>query len=200
MQYVHQGSDARSGDRPFVEQGIWLVVPPDARRGPAGSVVRYAVLASGEALLADGSWNKTMGPPQIASIALAPIDLASEQPIEVRADIEQVAAELPAGVSADALCDPNALLRSRIGGREITTTITLRVSTPRYPEQPALNSLFDVTNPAAVSVHTTLWIETLDDPRSPRNEVSQLQYSQRVVDRIGDIGWPRVSVATLARR
>jgi len=199
VQYLHDARDATSGRGVFIEPGVWLEVPGNVQSGALSSVVRFAALRTGHAVLADGDWENLDGPPSIGSVSSMPVDLRSRRPIAAHEQLESQAGEMPPGVPAQALADPNALLQRHIEGQRITSTTVLSVESGPDIERRLPHLPFVAVHPKTLGLQATLWIETIADPAKPRREVRQLQYGQRIVVNVDGVGWPQISVATLRR-
>jgi len=198
LTYVHQASDATSGRVLFREPGTWLHVPSRIDQRTQGSVARLATLPEDRAVLADGTWRVVIGPPVIGSRSPVPRDLTTRQPVAFEEGLG--VAKMPDGVAATAGRDPNALLRERIAGQEITRTTVLAVTARPGIEQCRPNAPDAVVNPVTLSLHATFWIETIAERSDTPHELLQLQYSEMVVVEVDGVGWPHISVATLRQQ
>jgi hypothetical protein len=102
--------------------------------------------------------------------------------------------------------DPNTALRLGLIGKNVISTVTLKVSTlPLNP--PAVgggtsNIAFllgeaNGPNASAVQMDAIFWLETLEAPDGRIHH--QLQYTQTVLLNFNNLSWPHVSVATLIK-
>lgn len=194
LTYLQVVSDAASLSARHFETGLWLNVPDS----PPPNVVRQAVIPHGDSLLARGAATQASAPPQIGMADSRPIDVSSGNVIVSSQYLDPFKAlVLPPEIPQGSIDDPNKVLREIIKSQNITSTVTIDVTTAEEGGG-ILNIPFVKANAEVRSMQATFWIETIvPDNQTP---FVQLQYSQAVVLRFDGVDWPHISVGTLIRQ
>jgi len=212
------------------EPGLWMNVDKTEAPAQGPTLMRMASIPHGTTILAQGTSSEQHGPPAIPEVSIVPVlfdtdtktfkEIADPKSKFPSLDASQSPiARLPQDLSAfvkagtitqQMLENPNSLLEKRIASQDITSTITIDIST-----DPA-STLFGLHSPSplfgggadnmafllgdngakhpnaqTLGMKATFWIETLGD------NSTQIQYSQQVFLNFGGLIWPHVSVATL---
>lgn len=199
VQYVHETSDAQSGQALGVQTGMWLTLTRQPDVDTEAGIARLATLRDGQTLLATGTVATIDGPPEIPSARPAAVDLATGVPLADRAGTWS-AEERESGLIVDEADDPNAVLRSRIRAQRVMLTTLLTVEAAAGLDRDLRELPFAVRNPDSLSLRETLWIERIAQTARREMVVLQLQYSQRILLGRDGIGWPSVSLGTLRRK
>jgi hypothetical protein len=221
------------------EPGLWMNVDKTEAPSQGPTLMRMASIPHGTTILAQGTSSERPGPPVIPEVSIAPVQFdnhtktvtkfpdpksafpsldASKSPIaRLPQDLSDF---VTAGtITQEMLDNPNGLLQKRIKSQDITSTITIDISTE--PASPlfgldAPSPLFGggadnmafllgdnnpdtqtegtdahAPNAQTLGMKATFWIETLGD------NSTQIQYSQQVFLGFNGLIWPHVSVATL---
>jgi hypothetical protein len=215
LTYMQQISDANVKDSNqnkaglHVEPGLWAVIPQTRDPSEVPTVARLASIPHGTAIVAQGIATTSDAAPHIPDISIKPFstdDPAStydfaEQTLTTPSRFRTPSPGLT-GITQEMVNNPNSVLQSAIGGKKISTTITLHVATDDAPvpgggtaNTAFLKGAADGPNAVATSVMATFWLETLEGQTSP----TQLQYSQVVLLTFDGMSWPHVTVGTLHR-
>ena len=222
VHYLQQVSDAISLAGMHLEPGMWLNLPASTPTGNDTSLARMATIPHGDAILAQGplinQGNPIASGPLIGVADTTPFTLSPTGARVNEADPTYLApyhapANLPPGISAAMVANPNLLLTSAIAGQHIVETTVLRVDAnplagingPIVPA-PAVPSAvggisnipFVNKNAAANTVSAIFWVEKVQDATG--NIFMQLQYTQTVILEFIGIKWPHISVATLIKQ
>lgn len=174
----------------------------------SATVARLASIPHGTTILAQGLASEADAPPTIPAINLNPFTVGNsgstttfpEQNLQTKT---QFRSQNLTNVVQGMVDNPNSVLTSALQGQNITSTITLQVSTSDVPVQGGgtANTAFlagGQAGPNAVAslVTATFWLETLAGNQGP----TQLQYSQTVLLNFNGLSWPHVTVATLKKQ
>jgi hypothetical protein len=219
--------DDSNGEGPLhLETGIWLNVPATVNPPGDPTVVRLASIPHGDSVLAQGPSFVVKSGPQIGIADATPFTLNPTSGARINDTSEPYLApfknaELPPGIPAAAVLNPNVLLTSAIAGQTIAKTVVLIVNaspvggindSPITPQPGAdggiVNIPFVVQNANANSMSAIFWIEWVQN--ADGGHFLQLQYTQTVIldfpvigadgKTMVDIKWPHISVATLIKR
>lgn len=183
------------------ETGMWMVQP--ATNDSGARVQRLSTIQHGVALVAEGSYTTIIGgKPVIPPVSMTPFVTATKQPLIMPA-LQAAAhgtARLPQdpatlaqyGITQAVLDDPNKLLRDKISGQNITSTVVLQVDTG---EGGVVNSRFLKENAVCTRMRSTFYIETVD--MGWLGTGPQIQYFQEVFLEFGGVTYPHVTVATM---
>ena len=208
--YLQQISDANvalPGNGLHIEPGVWLNIPPTTNPAESASVARLASIPHGTTILAQGIASEAVGPPKIPPININPFPIgnpgaASPFPEQNLATQTNFRTPNPTqdGIEQAMVDDPNSVLREKLQGKDVTSTVTLHVSSSDLPVVGGgtLGTAFLMgtqagPNAGVAQVTSTFWIETLSGNPSP----VQVQYSQVVILNFNGLSWPHVTVATL---
>lgn len=208
VNYLQRVSDASTGGALHLEPGIWLNLPATTKPAEAPTVVRLSTVPHGDSLLAqgvgvlpNGSFTKR-GRPLIAPADSTPLKQGTATKVTDRRYLGQFDnAVLPAGIPFAAVRNPNVLLTEAIAHQKIVQTTVLAVDTTTVLGGAAggiKNVPFVVANADVISMSAIFWVETVREANGA--EFLQLQYTQTVLLRFGDIDWPHISVATLLKQ
>lgn len=208
--YLQQISDANVASPAnglHIEPGVWLNIPPTSNPAESASIARLASIPHGTTILAQGIASQAAGPPNITPINIDPFPIgnpsaATSFPEQNLATQTNFRTSNLAGIEQSMVDNPNSVLQQGIAGKEVTSTVTLHVSTTDLPVVGggALGTAFLVgtqagPNAGVAQVTSTFWVETMAG--SPATV--QLQYSQTVILNFNGLSWPHVTVATLER-
>ncbi len=198
------GLEGAAGAAIHHEPGLWLHMLNQTEDGP--DIARLASIPHGDTVLALGRARDMDGPPVIPDI--------SGLPIGVSQDIENSRYLGPyRAFHGDnkfrGLFDPvtpNDLLKAANAGVNIVHTTELHVDTD-IPTGGVVNIPFIVKQANATSMHSTFWIQELEELDETGNPKLRLQYSQTVfldffprTDGVeGLIRWPHISINTLEK-
>lgn len=182
------------------ETGTWMVQPATNDSGPR--VQRLSTIQHGVALVAEGSYTTIKGKPTIPPVSMVPFTTADKSPL-VMPSLQAAAqgtARLPQdpatlakyGITQAVLDDPNKLLRDKISGQNITSTVVLQVDTDA---DGVANSKFLKRNAVCTRMRATFYIETVD--MGWLGTGPQIQYFQEVFLEFGGVTYPHVTVATM---
>jgi hypothetical protein len=103
--------------------------------------------------------------------------------------------------------DPNTVLRLGLQGKNVISTVTLKISTlPLNPPTSGggtsniafLQGAAGGPNALTAQMDAIFWLETLEEPDG--RILHQLQYTQTVLLNFNNLSWPHVSVATLIKQ
>lgn len=211
--YLQQISDANEpppNNGLHIEPGVWLNVPATTNPAVSETVARLASIPHGTTILLQGIASKADGKPTIPPVSLNPFSIGNpataspfpEQNLATQTEFRTSAAGID-NIDQEMVTNPNSLLTDALGPQNVTSTITLQVSSSDLPVEGGgtTSTAFLVggqggpnANPALVTA--TFWIETLDGPPGSL----QLQYSQTVLLNFNGLSWPHVTVATLTRQ
>jgi hypothetical protein len=196
LTYLQRVNEQFNNGGLHIEPGIWLSVPPTTAPPAETTVVRMATIPHGNSLLAQGRAFTVPGGPQIDVISSTPT-MTDGKPIEKGEGYLDpfLNPELPQGIPAGAVANPNLVLTEAIKGQNITETVVLVISTE--PSGGIENIPFLVENANAISMNAIFWIETVQLPNG--GSLIQLQYTQTVILQFDEINWPHISVATLLK-
>jgi hypothetical protein len=220
VHYFQQVSDAKTNVALHLEPGLWLNTPITTNPPqPKAGVARLGTIPHGDSVAAQGDFLTVKGGPKIDPVDSTPFTLDPATGARKNETNEVYIApfkntQLPDGIPAGAIANPNLVLTNAISQQNIVNTIVLFVSanpvggingTPiAPPNQPnaggggIVNLPFVVANANAISFSAIFWIETVQNPDN--TQFLQLQYTQTVIlDFIG-IKWPHISVATLVKQ
>jgi hypothetical protein len=184
------------------ELGTWLLQPPTNDQPAA--VQRLSVIPHGVALVAEGTFQTITGKPVIPPVSMQPFDASTGWPVPTTAlrAASPNTARLPQdpatlakyGITQAVLDDPNKLLRDKIAGQNITSTVVISVDTDNG-DAPA-TTRFVRENAACPRMRSTFYIETVSGWFGPQ---TQIQYFQEVFLEFGGVTYPHVTVATLTK-
>jgi hypothetical protein len=197
-----------------VEPGIWVHVPVTNDPQEPTTVARLANIPHGTSLVAQGTaFPPINAAPNIAPVNIIPFTIAPPHnqvpfpetdlatPTQFRTEPEDIPRVTQAMVD-----DPNTALRLGLQGKNVISTVTLKISTlPLNPPASGggtsniafLQGTANGPNALAAQMDATFWLETLEEPDG--RIVNQLQYSQTVLLNFKGLSWPHVSVATLIK-
>ena len=189
-----------------VEPGVWLNIPATTNPVESASIARLASIPHGTVILAQGIASTAAGPPLIPPVTIDPFPIGNpaaaspfpEQNLQTSSAFRTP--NLSAEITQSMIDNPNVSLVEANVGKNITSTITLQVSTIDLPVVGGgtLGTAFLVggtsgPNAGVAQVTSTFWIATLEG--APPSV--QLQYSQTVLLNFNGLSWPHVTVATL---
>ncbi|MGO9421074.1 heme-binding protein [Roseiarcus sp.] len=221
LTYLQQVQDANvlgSNGEPagiHVEPGIWVHVPATTNPQDPTTVARLANIPHGTSLVAQGTALPPISTaPTIAAVSITPFTIAPpHKPVPFpetnlailtpfRTDPEDIPRVTQAMVD-----DPNTVLRLGLQGKNVISTVTLRISTqPLNPPSSGggtsniafLAGAAGGPNALTAQMEAIFWLETLEEPDG--RILHQLQYSQTVLLNFNNLSWPHVSVATLIKQ
>lgn len=187
------------------EVGTWLNVPATnllPAQGP--TLVRMATIPHGSSLLAQTFAPPRLisGPPDIETINSLPFSIATGLVITNAAYLAPYLnpqlnlPQLPTGITADIIQNPNLLLSQKIANQTILETIIITISTDTFGG--IVNIPQVVNNANAAKMTATFRIELVQRPNG--SVFLQLQYSQVVLLNFLGISWPHVSIGTLIKQ
>ena len=172
-----------------LEPGLWMIVPSTTNPAEGVTLVRMASIPHGTTIQAQGTSTTIGGKPTIPAVDITPFTTAAPNtkvPFPSQTATNNNTARIPqnlapfiaAGtITHTMLTDPNTLLRNHIASQNITSTITIVVST--NPNEPLfgggtnniaflLGNAAALTNPAAagpnaqvLQMTAAFWIETV---------------------------------------
>ena len=211
-----------------IEPGIWLNIPATTVPGEPATVARLANIPHGTSLVAQGTATQLAGP--LTAQSFPPVDItpffigqpAHKQPFPSQNLATPSPFRSPAsdivGITQPMLENPNSFLATALGGKAITSTTVLDISTRSGGQDPGgattvaepdtaggvseiafLDGPVGGGRPNALvhSMSATFWISDFTDAFGPG---LLLQYSQVVLLNFGPLSWPHVSVASLVNR
>ena len=198
-----------------VEPGIWVHVPVTTNPQEPTTVARLANIPHGTSLVAQGTALPPINTaPNIAAVSITPFTIAPPHnpvpfpetnlaiPTQFRTEPEDIPRVTQAMVN-----DPNTALRLGLQGKNVISTVTLKISTlPLNPPTSGggtsniafLQGAGGGPNALAAQMDAIFWLETLEEPDG--RILHQLQYTQTVVLNFNNLSWPHVSVATLIKQ
>lgn len=208
MTYMQRVIDSENQEALHKEPGIWIIVPPTTAPSMPATVVRQGCVPHGNSFHAVGSAKSYPGPPKIPPSDITPIivpalgvpilsDISKVQPSYMK-PIFKVRDENP----HLPVMNPNDGLIQAIKNQNIIETVEFHVSTKNpglhiANTQTITNIPFLQKNAEAVKLEATFYLETVK--RANGSLFLQLQYTQTVMIRFGEIDWPHVSIATLIK-
>jgi hypothetical protein len=192
LMYDMRITDKLTGEPLHLENGMWLNA---GTLGEPTPISRTAAIPHGDALLALGTSSTAPGPPEINTPTAIP-DIGPE----IRAGYTDPYMNTGTPFITS---DPGEVLREAIKEVKVGQTTTLSVSTANSGG--IINIPFVDKNANATEFACNYWIETLDTPDVP---VQQLQYWQQTniefLPQFGNpsqlIMWPHVNVNTLRKQ
>ena len=198
-----------------VEPGIWVHVPVTTNPQEPTTVARLANIPHGTSLVAQGTALPPINTaPNIAAVSITPFTIAPPHnpvpfpetnlaiPTQFRTEPEDIPRVTQAMVN-----DPNTALRLGLQGKNVISTVTLKISTlPLNPPTSGggtsniafLQGAGGGPNALAAQMDAIFWLETLEEPDG--RILHQLQYTQTVLLNFNNLSWPHVSVATLIKQ
>ncbi len=198
-----------------VEPGIWIHVPVTTDPAEPTTVARLANIPHGTSLIAQGTALPPITTaPTIASVSITPFTiLPPHTPVPFpETDLANVSqfrtdpGDIPR-VTQAMVDDPNTALRLGLQGKNVISTVTLKISTlPLNPPTSGggtsniafLQGAAAGPNAVTQQMEAIFWIETLEAPDGRLHH--QLQYTQTVLLNFNGLSWPHVSVATLVKQ
>lgn len=212
LHYLQQVSDAANDSGMHLEPGLWLNMPlpgePPSDDPTKRLIIRQGTIPHGDSILAlSTALLDIAAPPQIAVENSLPIKSGSDRPFAredgyVKGPFDAAAQAMKTipGIPAEALFDPNLVLKETIARQKITNTKVIVISTKGAQNSGVSNAPFVVKNASAVSLDAIFWIETIDQQIPGADPILQLQYTQRVILDFDGVHWPHISVATLVKQ
>jgi hypothetical protein len=225
LHYFQQISDALTSGGLHLEPGLWLNLPATKAPSAVATVARLATIPHGDALLAQGplinNGDPIPGPPKIQPADSTPFTInpaTGARQNDTNAfylDPYKNPKNLPPGVTAAIVANPNQVLTDAIKTQNILNTTVLQVNTNPVggingtPISPSLRvgNLGNIPfvgpdNADANAFSAIFWIETVRDPADPTGVKTflQLQYTQTVILEFSGLKWPHISVATLIKQ
>jgi hypothetical protein len=221
LHYLQQVSDAATSTGMHVEPGLWLNLPMTTAPASVPALARLGTIPHGDALLAQGplinNGKPFPGGPKIQSVDSTPFTVnatTGARQNDTNAtylDPYKNPQNLPPGVTAAIVANPNQVLADAIKGQNITETVVLQVnanpvggingtpvSSPPLLVGSVGNIPFVTTNANANSFSTIFWIETVKNVDG--SYFLQLQYTQTVILEFAGLKWPHIAVATLVKQ
>jgi hypothetical protein len=178
-------------------------------------VARLANIPHGTSLVAQGTALPPITTaPNIAAVSITPFGIAPphkpvpfpESNLAILTPFRTDPEDIPR-VTQPMVDDPNTVLRLGLEGKNVISTVTLKISTqPLIPSSSGggtsniafLQGAAGGPNASAAQVDAIFWLETLEEPDG--RILHQLQYTQTVLLNFNGLSWPHVSVATLIKQ
>jgi hypothetical protein len=205
--YLHRVTDGITGEALHIEPGLWLTVPPTKAPESKASIARLATIPHGNAVCTVGFTEEVTpdGLPTIPPANTVPFPIGSPPPppgtrnpfpeYDLSSDSQFRSAPVPAGVTQDAIDDPNTLLRQALAG--LTLTHITRLITSTDSAGGITNIPFIGSNANTLTLESVFAIETVTGPQN--REYLQLQYSQTALIDYEGLRRPHVTVGTLVK-
>jgi hypothetical protein len=213
LQYLQTVADA---DQPpptnglHLEPGVWLNVPATGNPDVPPTVVRMSSIPHGTALVAQGTAGQHAGQPDISAVDINPFPTGNpagarpfpEQDLSIPTAFRtpDVAAH---GITQPMIDNPSSVLVEALHQLDVTTTITLTLTTSNTPVVGGgtVNTAFlageaSGPNADATLMESTFWLMSVGGSA----DFTVLQYRQRVLLQFNNLIWPHVSVATLTKQ
>jgi hypothetical protein len=195
--YETRITDRDTNEPLHLENGMWLNVPSPSDP----QIVRQASIPHGDVFLAQGTANVDGAAPVIPDNSALPDGSPTDQ----------LGYTDPYNAPVDGFVpiNPNAALQAALetsleGGKQVTNTTTLDVSTAN--DGGVVNIPFVTRNANTTQFACTYWIETIEDPTTG-DQVQQLQYTQQSnleflvkFETSDPIMWPHINVNTLRKQ
>jgi hypothetical protein len=218
LSYLQQVSDVITGPIHF-EPGVWANIPATSDPQVVPSVTRMGSIPHGTTINAQGtSIVSPTGQPVFTPASIVPFTGADDgtnlknqpenlTPIATTIPSRTPLAAVP-GLDDAHFQNPTLFLSDVVNKQNITATTVFIISTDPtvglVPPAPTVGGgitdiemlvgLNNQPNANATRMTATFWVETVDGPNGP---FQQLQYTQRVLLNFGGLTWPHISVATL---
>lgn len=180
--YLQTISDVTVPSQPVgihLEPGLWMAVPATNHPDEGETVVRMASIPHGTTIAAQGTATpSTPGKPAIPAVDITPVFIGTTTKVPFPSQIaasnntERIPQTLPATITQAMLTDPNSVIRDHIAAQNVTSHITVSISTD--PSGPLFgggtaNIAFLLGDAAAsapnadcVKMTATFWIETVE--------------------------------------
>jgi hypothetical protein len=205
--YLHRVTDQSTGGALHIEPGMWLTIPPTRQPESKASIARLATIPHGNAVCTVGFTEEVTpdGLPTIPPANTMPFPIGQQPPppetrnpfpeYDLSSDSAFRTAPVPAGVTQDAIDDPNTRLRQALAGQTLTHITRLISSTDTAGG--IGNIPFIASNAETLTLDSVFAIETVTGPQG--REYLQLQYSQTALLNYEGLSWPHVTVGTLVK-
>jgi hypothetical protein len=199
-----------------IEPGLWISIPITIDPQDPSTVARMANIPHGTSLVAQGSALPPIaGAPPFAVASITPFVIGTpnspiqfpETDLSTPSTFRTAPADIP-NVTQAMVDNPNVVLANGVQGKNIVSTITLKISTNVSVPPPTsgggtsniafLQGAGAGPNAVAAQMDAIFWIETIRDPHG--STTHQLQYSQTVLLNFNGLSWPHLSVATLSKQ
>jgi hypothetical protein len=225
VHYLQQISDVnlpKGEDGIHLETGLFLNLVATTAPPESAGIARLGSIPHGDTILAQGQVIEVAGGPTIDKANSLPFTIVDGKRVDDNSDPYLAIlknAPLPPGIPVDAILDPNIILQKAIEGQKIIQTKVIFLdanpmdgvgNVPPDTKVGGINNIpFINVNANPISLSAIFWIETVENPDG--TTFTQLQYTQTVIldfpvfgappdNKLTDIKWPHISVATLRKQ